>query len=88
MVLTDAIMTIAAAMRIAHSATVGSWCLVSAVRASVRFVGNQGRTCELLSHDHNGEVGTMRWKVTIDADDMLLAIAMIVTAVAISLALM
>jgi hypothetical protein len=33
------------------------------------------------------EVGTMRWKVTFDNDDLTLAVATIVSAVAISLAL-
>jgi hypothetical protein len=33
------------------------------------------------------EVGTMRWKVTLDNDDLTLAVATIVSALAISLAL-
>ena len=38
-------------------------------------------------HDHNGEVGTMGWKFTIDHDDLTLAVAALVSALAISLAL-
>jgi hypothetical protein len=37
--------------------------------------------------DHNGEVGTMRWKFTIDHDDLTLAVAALISALAISLAL-
>jgi hypothetical protein len=40
-----------------------------------------------LGHDHNGEVGTMRWKFIIDHDDLTLAVAALVSALAISLAL-
>jgi hypothetical protein len=38
-------------------------------------------------YGHNGEGDTMRRKIGIDADDLTLVIAMIVSAVAISLAL-
>jgi hypothetical protein len=36
----------------------------------------------------NDEVGTMRWTVTLDGDDVTLVIATIISAVGISLALM
>jgi hypothetical protein len=49
-------------------------------------VRNLARFC-VLGHDHNGEVGTMRWKFTIDQDDITLAAAALVSALAISLAL-
>ena len=52
----------------------------------LRRVGNLARFC-VLGHDHNGEVGTMRWKFTIDHDDLTLAVAALVSALAISLAL-
>jgi hypothetical protein len=41
----------------------------------------------VLGRDHNGEVGTMQWKFTIDPDDLTLAVAALVSALAISLAL-
>jgi hypothetical protein len=34
----------------------------------------------------NGEVGTMRWKITIDHDDAVLIIATLISATVISLA--
>jgi len=40
-----------------------------------------------MRRGHNGEVGTMRRKIIIDADDLTLVIALIVSAVTISLAL-
>jgi hypothetical protein len=43
--------------------------------------------CRVEDCGHNGEGDTMRRKITIDADDLTLVIAMIVSAVAISLAL-
>jgi hypothetical protein len=41
----------------------------------------------VTSHDHKGEVGTMRWKITLDQDDLTLAVATVISALAISLAL-
>jgi len=41
----------------------------------------------LVGHVPNGEVGTMWWKITIDRDDAVLMIAMLVSAAAISFAL-
>jgi hypothetical protein len=41
----------------------------------------------VLGRDHNSEAGTMRWKFTIDHDDLTLAVAALVSALAISLAL-
>jgi hypothetical protein len=41
----------------------------------------------VLATDHNSGVGTMRWKFTIDHDDLTLAVAALVSALAISLAL-
>ena len=52
----------------------------------LRRGGNLARFC-VLGHDHNGEVGTMRWIFTIDHDDLTLAVAALVSALAISLAL-
>jgi len=53
----------------------------------VQFARNHGRHCGLVSHDHNGEVGTMRWKISLDQDDLTLAVATVISALAISLAL-
>jgi hypothetical protein len=48
----------------------------------------RGEPCSFLCVGHdNGEVGTMAWKFTIDHDDLTLAVAALVSALAISLAL-
>jgi hypothetical protein len=41
----------------------------------------------VLATDHNSGVGTMGWIFTIDQDDLTLAVATLVSALAISLAL-
>jgi hypothetical protein len=41
----------------------------------------------VLATDHNSGVGAMRWKFTFDHDDLTLAVAALVSALAISLAL-
>ena len=52
-----------------------------------RGAGNLTHSSGLVDQGHNGEVGTMRWTFTIDSDDLVLAIAVLVSALAISLVL-
>jgi hypothetical protein len=65
---------------------------VSSIAATICILplsSARGEPCSFLcvSRDHNGEAGTMRWKFTIDHDDLTLAVAALVSALAISLAL-
>ena len=90
MAVVNALLSIAAATRIAHFAIAGKSVLcLDGKGLPVQFAGEPRPYVRvgLTSHDHNGEVGTMRWKITFDQDDLTLAVATVISALAISLAL-
>jgi hypothetical protein len=88
MAVVNAFLSIAAAMRIAHFALAGKSVLcLDGKGLPVQFAGEPRLRVSVTSHDHNGEVGTMRWKITLDQDDLMLAVATVISALAISLAL-
>jgi hypothetical protein len=90
MAVASAILSIAAATRIAHFAMTGKSVLcLNGTGLPVQFAGEPWSfvRVSVTSHDHNGEVGTMRWKITFDQDDLTLAVATVISALAISLAL-
>jgi hypothetical protein len=90
MAVVNAFLSIAAAMRIAHFALAGKSVLcLDGKGLPVQFAGEPRSyvRVSVTSHDHNGEVGTMRWKITLDQDDLMLAVATVISALAISLAL-
>jgi hypothetical protein len=90
MAVVNALLLFAASRRIAHFAVAGKSVLcLDGKGLPVQFAGEPWSyvRVSVTSHDHKGEVGTMRWKITLDQDDLTLAVATVISALAISLAL-